>query len=279
MFAGLCGRRLPSKPRIVPGMTIGYERVGSGQQGVIVLNDWFSDTSSWSGARAYLDEESLTWIFADLRGYGRSREIAGRYTLEEASGDVLELASRLDWSRFAIVGHSMSTLIALHLAQHAPERIARVVLLTPPPPSGFGPDPGTLNALQALALADDAGRRAMLQAMWGDRLTEQWSRFKLARWRAAADANAAAAYAAMFARDGLPDMTTRVVAPVLAVTGEQDMEAMRQAAVRQALAPLCENLSVTPIAISGHYPMQEAPPLLVTIVERFLRQSALKTVA
>jgi pimeloyl-ACP methyl ester carboxylesterase len=252
-------------------MTIGYERVGSGARGVIVLNDWFSDTSSWSAARPYLDEATFTWIFADLRGYGRSRQITGRYVLEEAAADVLALADSLDWQRFSIIGHSMSTLVALHLGQHAPARIERAVLLTPPPPTGFGPDPAPFNALTALALADDAGRWGMLQGMWGDRLSDQWTRFKMARWREVADSKAAAAYAAMFARDGLPDTSTRVRAPVLVVTGEQDMEPMRQAGATQSLAPLCESLTVAPIAISGHYPMQEAPPLLATIVQRFLK--------
>lgn len=251
-------------------MVIGNERVGGGPRGVIVLNDWLSDTSSWDSARPYLDKEAFTWIFADLRGYGRSRSLHGGYTLEEAAADVLELAASLDWQRFSIVGHSMSTLVALHLAQHSPERVERVVLLTPPPIAGFG-DPAAVKALHALALADDAGRSAMLEGMWGDRLLEQWSRFKLARWREVADVQAAAGYALMFARDGLPDRKKRIAAPVLAVTGEQDMEPMRQAAVRQTLAPLCGQLTVTPIAISGHYPMQEAPPLLVTIVDRFLR--------
>src|SRR5690349_1008456 len=78
----------------------------------------------------------------------------------------------------------------------------------------------------------------------------------------------------MFARDGLRDTSTRVRAPVLAVTGEHDMEPMRQPGATQSLAPLCESLTVTPSAISGHYPMQEAPPLLATIVQHFLKWSA-----
>jgi hypothetical protein len=45
---------------------------------------------------------------------------------------------------------------------------------------------------------------------------------------------------------------------------------MRREAVRSFLTPLCERLVVTPLVECGHYPMQEAPPLLVTILERFL---------
>lgn len=45
---------------------------------------------------------------------------------------------------------------------------------------------------------------------------------------------------------------------------------MRADAVRRALGPLCDDLTVTPLSDSGHYPMQEMPPLTVAIAERFL---------
>jgi 3-oxoadipate enol-lactonase len=252
---------------------IGHEKFGTGRRTVIVLNDWLSDTSSWDGARRYLDTESFTWVFADLRGYGRSRTVAGRFDLNEATADVLALAQSLDVARFSIVGHSMSCLVALQLGQRAAERVERAVVITPPPPTGFGPEgAGLVAALTALARADDAGRLEMLRGMWGDRLSEQWIRFKLAEWRSSATDEAAAAYALMFARDGLPEPTVRVTAPLLAITGEEDSEPMRRAGVAAYLAPLSERLEVVPIATSGHYPMLEAPPLLATIVQRFLLQ-------
>ena len=34
--------------------------------------------------------------------------------------------------------------------------------------------------------------------------------------------------------------------------------------------PLCDKLVVAPFTECGHYPMQEAPPLFVTTLERFL---------
>ncbi len=253
---------------------IGYDKVGSGPFGVIVLNDWIGDTSTWDGARAYLDQDRFTWAFADLRGYGRSMGRGGELTVAEAAADVVSLADALGWRRFAVVGHSMSSLVALHLAQHLPDRIARAVVLTPPPPSGFGADGATLDAMTAVARGDDSKRIQILKAMWGDRLSESWIRFKAARWRACADPEAVARYVAMFARDGLPDPTASITVPVLAVTGEQDSEIMRHEAVTKLLAPLCERLVVTPLADCGHYPMQEAPPLLVTIVERFLAADA-----
>ena len=249
---------------------IGFETVGSGERGVVILNDWLCDTSTWDGARVYLDGSQFTWVFADLRGYGRSRDRRGQFTVEEAAADVSEVIDALGWGRFAIVGHSMSSLVALHLGQRLPDRVARAVVLTPPPPTSFGVDDATLDAMLAVARGDDATRVSALRAMWGDRLSESWIRFKVDRWRACADAEAVAGYVRMFARDGLPDSRAAITVPVLAVTGEKDGEHMRHANVRAALAPLCERLVVTAIADSGHYPTQETPPLLIAILERFL---------
>jgi pimeloyl-ACP methyl ester carboxylesterase len=249
---------------------IGFETVGSGKSGVVVLNDWLCDTSTWDGARPYLDGDRFTWAFADLRGYGRSRDRRGKFTVEEAAADVADVMDALGWGRFSIVGHSMSSLVALHLGQQLSDRVERAVVLTPPPPTGFGVDDARLDAMQAVARGDDAKRTKTLRAMWGDRLSESWIRFKVERWRACADPEAVAGYVPMFARDGLPNPVAAVAVPVLAVTGELDGEHMRRAAVDAALAPLCKRLVVTPIADSGHYPMQETPPLLVSILQRFL---------
>jgi pimeloyl-ACP methyl ester carboxylesterase len=252
---------------------LGHVVVGRGPVRVIVLNDWLSDTSSWDAARNYLDEESVTYVFADLRGYGRSRGLGGAYTVKEAAGDVLELASSLGFERFAIVGHSMSALIALYLAQHAPQRIERAALLTPAPPRGFGGDQATVDHFTSVSLGDDAKRLTALNAFVGDRLSHVWVQYKLSRWRATAEPRAVAGYALMFVRDGLPEPELKVRVPVLAITGEQDGDAMRSAATKKALEPLCERLTVIPLEQCGHYPMQEVPPLLVSHLERFILEA------
>ena len=216
----------------------------------------------------------FTWAFTDVRGYGRSLDQPGAFDIGEIASDVLALASALGWRRFAVVGHSMTCLAALHLAQREPGRIERAVVLAPTPPAGLGFDDATLAALQGVARGDDATRLGTLNAMWGDRLSERWVRFKLARWRATSAPEAVARYLTMFGRDGLPDRTSRITPPVLAITGEQDAEPMRRAQVAALLGPLCERLSIAPLADVGHYPMQEAPPLLVATVERFLRESS-----
>jgi 3-oxoadipate enol-lactonase len=253
--------------------TLGYECLGSGPVHVVILNDYLSDTSSWDGARTYLDLERFTFVFVDLRGYGRSRKLTGAFTLAEAAADVLALADAMGLARFALIGHSMSALIALHLAQHHADRIESTVLLAPSPPRGFGADDATIAAGRALALADEPTQLAAFRERFGTRLSPMWVKFKLARWRHTAAPEAAASYFAMFARAGVPDPTARVTVPVLVVTGEQDAPPMRSAAVTETLRPLCDQLTVTPLADAGHYPMQEMPPLTVALIERFLESA------
>jgi len=258
-------------PIIPPqAQVLGHEILGTGPTRVIITNDWMSDTATWDGARPFLDGARFSFAFADLRGYGRSRGRPGAFTVDEAASDVLGLADALGWARFALVGHSMSALVALHLAQHHADRVERAVVITPPPPTGFGVDEARFSATRQLALADDATRLAVFEQQLGGRLSPGWAKYKVARWRASADPTAAAGYVAMFARDGLPDPTRTIRVPVLAIAGEQDAPPMRSEAVARSLGPLCAELSVTSLAESGHYPMQELPPLTVALVERFL---------
>ena len=41
-------------------------------------------------------------------------------------------------------------------------------------------------------------------------------------------------------------------------------------ALRQSMLPRCLQGRIVTMAESGHYPIEEQPPLLATIVERFL---------
>lgn len=249
---------------------LGVDLFGAGPRRVLVLNDWLCDTSTWDPARAYLDRDGATWAFADLRGYGRSRGQRGAFTATEAAADAAELAAHLGWTRFTLVGHSMSTIVALSAAQARPDAIERVVLVTPPPPQGFGYDAATQAAVREVALGDDARRAKALAVMVGDRLGARWLEHKLQRWRATSDPEAVAAYVAMFGVDGVPDAKTPIACPVLAIAGDEDAPPMRRDAVERSLAPLCPKLTIASIAQCGHYPMQETPPLFASILDRFM---------
>ncbi|KAA8898629.1 3-oxoadipate enol-lactone hydrolase [Sphaerosporella brunnea] len=76
------------------------------------------------------------YILLDSPGSARSPLPAGEVTVQSLAGTVLELLEHLNVANnVTIVGHSMGCLVALHIAQLAPEKIEGVVLLGPVYPS------------------------------------------------------------------------------------------------------------------------------------------------
>lgn len=249
---------------------IGFTSYGNGPTRVLVLHDWFCDHSSWDGALPYLTPSRFTYVFADLRGYGASREISGDFTLEEAASDAIALANQLNWTRYSLIGHSMSGLIVQRIAQLVPDRIARIVAITPVPPTGMGLDSATTAFFRSIALAGDEERYAAVCSLWGTRLSETWIKYKLRRWRETAFPAAVAKYVDLWGSTGISQGAHGIETPILIVAAAQDAPPFQAAALQASMAPCYPNARLISLGESGHYPMQEQPPLLATAVERFL---------
>lgn len=249
---------------------LGFSIHGNGAKRVLVLHDWFSDRSGWDAALPYLTPERFTYVFADLRGYGASREIEGVYTLDEAADDVIAAAARLGWEHFSLVGHSMSGLVVQRIAQLVPNRIDRIMAVTPAPPASMGLDQPAIDFFRAMALANDEERFSMLGPMWGARLSETWIRYKLRRWRETASPVAVAGYVELWGRSDISEAARGIETPMLIVAGEQDAPPFQAAALEGSMLPYYPHSRLISLAGSGHYPMQEQPPLLAAEIERFL---------
>ena len=249
---------------------LGFTSYGNGPIGVLVLHDWFCDHSSWDALLPYLTPARFTYVFADLRGYGASRTFEGVYSLEEAAGDGIDLANKLGWSQFSLIGHSMSGLIVQRIAQLAPDRILRIVAITPVPPGGLGLDQSTVVLFRSIALADDDERFAAISPMWGTRLSETWIRYKLRRWRETANPAAAAQYVEMWGCSDISQGARGIETPMLIIASAQDAPPFQAGALEASMLPYYANAKIISLGESGHYPMQEQPPLLATAIEDFL---------
>ncbi len=248
---------------------IGYARHGDGPRRVIVLNDWFGNHSTWNAALPYLAGDRFTYVFGDLRGYGASKDLPGTYTANEGANDTKNLADRLGWDKFSVVGHSMSGLVAQRLGQLFPERLERMVLVGTVPPKGLWLDDETLENCRKLAAADEDRQFVALKQFWGDRLSDGWIKFKQMKWREN-DPKAVAAYAPMWGRADISDDAHKLTAPLLVIAGEQDAPHFRAAALEAAMKPYYPHAQFVKMEGSGHYPMQEQPPLLAATIETFL---------
>lgn len=249
---------------------LGFTSYGNGPTRVMVLHDWFCDHSSWDTALPYLTPAEFTYVFADLRGYGASRQIDGLYTLDEAAADGIALADQLGWNEFSLVGHSMSGLVVQRMAQIAPQRIDRMVAVTPAPPTGLRLDQPAVDFFRAAALANDDERFSAIAPMWGARLSETWIRYKLRRWRETADPVAVAGYVQLWGCSDISHEVRGLETPILIIAAALDAAPFQASALEISMLPYYPHARLISLGGSGHYPMQEQPPLLITEIERFL---------
>lgn len=249
---------------------LGCETYGGGSERVIIMHDWFGDRRNWEGIRSCLTPELFTYAFIDLRGYGESRRISGLYSLEEAAMDVIASAESLGWKRYAVVGHSMSSLVMQRMLQLVPERITRAVAVTPVAPTSMRMDAGMIEMSKKLALATDERRLLALRDFWGTRLSDGWIKFKVKRWSESAERDAAAAYVDMYGSTDISKAALGIKTPMLIIGAELDAPPFHAEGLKKSMLPYYPNAQVTTFAESGHYPMQEQPPLFATVLERFL---------
>lgn len=251
-----------------PASLPGYRVHGGGPHKIVLMHDWISDGTSYDAILSYLDPAIGQYAIMDLRGYGLSRTSPGPFSLAASVQDVLSLAGKLGWDSFHIVGHSMSGMIAQKVAATAAQRVSSLVLVTPVSAHGQPLTPQQIAALKALAR--ERVRGDVLREMWGDRLVEGWLTYKLRRWRETAEAEASAAYVDMFSGPGFAEEIGGFKGRVLVVAGAHDAGPFTEDALLTSFAPLFPFLELRTIADAGHYPMQETPVLLASIIERFI---------
>ena len=249
--------------------TLGHLRHGKGPEPVVVLHEWLGDHTNYTPVLPYLSEDRFSYAFADLRGYGLSKAMTGRYSAAEAAADVLALADRLGWQRFHVVGHSMSGMIAQYLALTAQERVKSVVAISPVPASGFKTDDAGRKRLAAVIDDDDAARAAY-EARGGKRNNRAWLDRKLAITRQSATREAMLGYLDMFTGTDFAAQAKGLTTPVSAIVGEHDLPLYREESVRKLFEPLYPNFAVAVDHEAGHYSMLETPVLLAALVERAL---------
>lgn len=252
-------------------MVLGYELMGSGSSKVIILHDWFCDHTSYEGIKVYLNQQNFEYAFVDLRGYGASQELQGEYSLEEATQDILETADELGWDRFHLIGYSMSALVGQNIAATTSERVQSLIAVCPVSAEGL---PGiTDDLIQFMTDAAQGDKEKALQIahmLTSNRHDDAWAHYKVERWWQTSKAEARIGYMLMFAKNNIVEKVKGLSTPIMVVCTSDDGDVHRRPVMEATFGQWFPRVRLMEISNAGHYPMQETPVSLATLINRFL---------
>ena len=96
---------------------------------LVLLNAIGTTTATWDGVVEPLSER-LRVIRIDTRGHGAAPPAHEPCTIANLGGDVLAALDKLGMDRAHLAGVSLGGMVAMWLAAHHPERVARLALLS-----------------------------------------------------------------------------------------------------------------------------------------------------
>lgn len=237
---------------------------GSGARKVLVLHGWALDSGVWLASRWISNTRDFTWAYVDFPAYGVNRAMAPADGVEGMAKFALEAAEELNWTSFAVLGHSMGGVTALRVATLRPGAVTSVVTLTPVSPAGTPLDASTFAAFDG-AWADFG---VAIKSSLSPRMHADDIRRICDRNRATMDRPTWTAYLKNWSSPSFMADVPKIQAPVTVLYGETD-----PFVTADYLKPTVDQLAngkLHGIPIAGHYPMIEATAATQRAIESAL---------
>ncbi|MFO7287328.1 MAG: alpha/beta hydrolase [Gammaproteobacteria bacterium] len=253
---------------------------------VLALHGWLDNAGSFERLAPLL--AGCRVVALDLAGHGFSdfRSEDSGYLLWQDVGDAIEVADRLGWTRFSLIGHSRGAAIATLVAGTFPERIERLVLIEGGLPLIDPPDAAPARLAEALVrkreLAGRTGRvfagreRAIEERVAGFSKVERETAEILARrslravpggWVWHADQRLKAPSELRFTPDQVRAFVTRVTAPVLMFRATESP--FNRSPEYDEIVPLFRSLRVVRLAGGHHFHLEGAEHAIAAEIRRF----------
>jgi pimeloyl-ACP methyl ester carboxylesterase len=263
------------------GVTLACESTGAGPA-ILFLHEFAGDARDWAPHSAKLSRE-FRCITYNARGYPPSdvpSDVAA-YSQDRAVADAAAMLGAFGIDRVHLVGHSMGSYTALHLAMRRPDRVASVLATG----CGWGSDPNART--ETVAMCEEIARMfqqtpiaeaarnyaaAPMRRAFRARNPRGFSDFvtRLAGHSAVGSANTMLGVQAR--RPILSDMAqglARMDTPLLIVVGDDDAPCLEGSLLLKRTAP---NAALMVLPRCGHQIGLEEPDLFTRVVRDFVRE-------
>jgi pimeloyl-ACP methyl ester carboxylesterase len=238
---------------------IAVELDGEGDA-VVALHGLGGTSNTWTPLLNALGRHRV--VRPDLPGSGRSHRVEGPLSIAGLADAVLKVCARLGIERFHLLGHSMGTIVAMHLAVREPKRVRSLALFGP---LLAPPDAARVNLRARGAKARSEGVEGM--AAIADAVATAGTSSDTRQHRPVGFAAARESVMRQdpdgYARncdalaDAQPAPVEQLAIPVLLVTGEDDVVAPPQAV--RAIADRIAGCRFVLLPRCGHWTPFERP--------------------
>jgi pimeloyl-ACP methyl ester carboxylesterase len=243
-----------------------YDHRSGAAPTLVFLHYWGGSARTWEQVVSRLPGRSTLSI--DFRGWSRSSDLPGPYTLDQLASDTLDVIRDAGLTSYVLVGHSMGGKVAQLAAATRPDGLARLVLV------GSGPakpaDVITPEYQAALSHAYDSDQTV---AGARDNILTATPLDEGIKAQVAADSRASAPGARTewplrgIAQD-ITSQAQKIDVPVLVIAGEHD-QVEPAAVLRHNLLPYLAHADFTVIPATGHLSPLEAPAELAKAITEF----------
>jgi pimeloyl-ACP methyl ester carboxylesterase len=260
----------------VDGVRIHYRDEGSGPP-LVLIHANFGSLLSWDGWVDSLKDQHRILRF-DLTGHGLTGpDPSGDYSLERTVYLTERFVDALGLTRFSIGGTSIGGTVAMHYAAAHPERVDRLILLSPGALEGKTMQQAGRTVPRIANILEYVTPRALakflLTSRFGDpgkvddKLIDQWYEM----WLREGQRPAILARLRTYSSADLAQVTAAVRVPTLILWGEKNPQApVEQAQVLRRMLSNAPEVKVITYPGVGHMAADEAGPMIARDVRAYL---------
>lgn len=241
----------------VAGATLSGETRGAGTP-LVLLHGMGGERGDWNRLLAAIGPAGHATLRYDLRGFGRSTPLDG--SPYSHTDDLLALLDARGIARAPVLGLSMGGGVALNFALSHPERVSRLILISPAM-VGWEWSAEWKALWRAVSDAARAGDMALARERWWEHPMFAMVRESDAagEFRQALDSYHGAQWVRDHQRDALPDIDRlhALATPTLLLTGERDFADLRL--IADVIAGTAPDVRRIDFAGAGHMLHLERP--------------------